>query len=160
MPEGARGAAVWIATCGGVGYVPLAPGTAGSALAVVLVAAAGTIPLARPCFRVLLIFSALSIFLIGAWAARGAEKSFANTDPPQVVIDEVAGQILTLVALPGATWKWLLTGFILFRAFDIIKPFPAGRAERLAGGWGIMLDDMIAGAYSALVLVLLGQVLK
>ena len=158
MPERPRTAAVWIATCGGVGYFPVAPGTAGSAIGVGLVAALGTLPLPPPWFRVLLILAALSIFLIGAWAATGAEKFLGRKDPGQVVIDEVAGQVLTLVAQPDASWKWLLIAFILFRAFDIIKPFPARQAERLPGGWGIMMDDMAAGAYAAAGLAILGRI--
>ncbi len=159
MSERRRGAAVWIATCGGVGYFPVAPGTAGSAVGVGLVAALGTIGVARPWFRVLLICLALSIFLIGAWAATEAEKFFGKPDPGYVVVDEVAGQLFALVAQPDASWKWLLIGFILFRAFDIIKPFPARQAERLPGGWGIMVDDVVAGAYSAVALLVVGQVI-
>jgi phosphatidylglycerophosphatase A len=157
LPERPRTLAVWIATCGGVGYFPVAPGTAGSAVGVGLVAALGALPLPTPWLRVLLILAALSIFLVGVWAATGAERFFGKTDPGQVVIDEVAGQVLTLIALPAASWKWLLGAFLLFRVFDIIKPFPARRAERLHGGWGIMTDDAVAGAYSAVTLLVLRQ---
>jgi phosphatidylglycerophosphatase A len=108
----------------------------------------------------LLILVALAIFLIGAWAASGAEKSFGKTDPGYVVIDEVAGQVVALAAQPVTTWKWLLVGFVLFRAFDVIKPFPARQAEQLPAGWGIMMDDLIAGAYSAAGLVVLGLALQ
>ena len=94
------------------------------------------------------------------WAATGAERFFAKTDPGQVVVDEVAGQLLAFVALPDASWKWLAAGFVLFRAFDILKPFPARRAERLPGGWGIMTDDVAAGAYSAVFLLVLGQLIR
>jgi phosphatidylglycerophosphatase A len=73
-----------------------------------------------------------------------------------VVIDEVVGQMVTLLAWPDASWKLLLAGFVLFRILDVIKPFPAGRAENAPGGWGIMLDDVIAGAYG-LALLWLGQ---
>jgi len=77
-----------------------------------------------------------------------------------VVIDEVAGQILTFVATPRVAWMGLIFGFILFRALDIVKPFPARRAERLPGGWGIMMDDVVAGLYSLIVLVILGHFIK
>jgi phosphatidylglycerophosphatase A len=77
-----------------------------------------------------------------------------------VVIDEVVGQIITFVATPRVTWIGLLLGFILFRAFDIVKPFPARQAERLPGGWGIMMDDVVAGLYSLIVLVVLGPLIK
>ena len=85
---------------------------------------------------------------------------FGRIDPGQVVIDEVAGQIITFLATPRVTWKGLLAGFIIFRLFDIVKPFPARRAERFPGGWGIMMDDLIAGLYSLLVLVILGRWIK
>jgi phosphatidylglycerophosphatase A len=127
---------------------------------VVLVIALSAIAAIHPWFQALLIFAALGIFLIGAWAATGAEKFFGKTDPSYVVVDEVAGQLLAFVTRPDASWKWLLMGFFLFRGFDIIKPFPARRAERLPGGWGIMMDDVVAGAYSALGLLVLGQLLK
>jgi phosphatidylglycerophosphatase A len=72
-------------------------------------------------------------------------------DPQFVVVDEVSGQLLTyLLALAPANWKYLLLGFILFRVFDIWKPFPARQAESLPGGWGIMADDWVAGIYAAI----------
>lgn len=160
MPEGRRGAAVWIAVCGGVGYFPVAPGTAGSVVGVALVAGLGRLPVGRPWLWVLLGAVALSIFMVGVWAAGGAEKFFGQTDPHYVVIDEVVGQMLTFLARPDGTWKWLLAGFVLFRIFDVVKPFPARRVERLAGGWGIMMDDVAAGAYSMVALLLLGYLLK
>jgi phosphatidylglycerophosphatase A len=108
----------------------------------------------------LLAGAALSIFFVGAWAAGRAEKFFGRTDPGHVVIDEVAGQLITFLARPDASWKWLLAGFVLFRFFDVVKPFPARRAERLRGGWGIMTDDVLAGLYGMAALLVLGAVLK
>jgi len=160
VAEGRRDAAVWIATCGGIGYFPVAPGTAGSAVGIVLVAALGRAPLAPGWSWALLTAAAVSIFLVGAWAAGRAEKFFGRTDPGHVVIDEVAGQVITFLALPEASWKWLLAGFVLFRFFDVVKPFPARRAERLPGGWGIMTDDVLAGLYSLAALMVLGHLLK
>lgn len=160
MTEGRRDAAVWIATCGGIGYFPVAPGTAGSAVGVILVAALGRAAPAHRWSGVLLAAAAVSIFLVGGWAASRAEKFFGRTDPRQVVIDEVAGQLITFLARPEASWKWLLAGFLLFRFFDVVKPFPARRAERLRGGWGIMTDDVLAGLYSLAALVVLGHLLK
>ena len=107
----------------------------------------------------LTVFTGL-LFVVGVWSAGKAEKVFGREDPGQVVIDEVAGQILTFVATPRVTWIGLIAGFILFRGFDIIKPFPARRAERFSGGWGIMLDDLVAGLYSLLALVILGRLIK
>ena len=75
-----------------------------------------------------------------------------------MVIDEVAGQMITLFLMPHATWKWLVGGFLLFRGFDIIKPFPARQAERIPRGWGIMVDDVIAGLYGLIVLAVIGLV--
>jgi len=160
VAEGRRDAAVWIATCGGIGYFPVAPGTAGSAVGIVLVAALGRAHLAPGWSWALLTAAAVSIFLVGAWAAGRAEKFFGRTDPGHVVIDEVAGQVITFLALPEASWKWLLAGFLLFRFFDVVKPFPARRAERLPGGWGIMTDDVLAGLYSLAALMVLGHLLK
>ena len=97
---------------------------------------------------------------MGVWSAGKAEKAFGRVDPGEVVIDEIVGQIITFLATPKVSWIWLLAGFFLFRAFDIVKPFPARRAERLPGGWGIMLDDVIAGLYALIVLVVLGRFIK
>ena len=87
------------------------------------------------------------------WASGRAEKISGITDPSFVVIDEVAGQLITLFLLPFS-WKILIAGFILFRVFDVIKPFPARRAEKLHGGWGIMMDDVLAGLYGNILLQL------
>jgi phosphatidylglycerophosphatase A len=108
----------------------------------------------------LLVGLTASIFVLGVWAASGAEKFFGQPDPRYVVIDEVMGQMLTFVARPNSSWKWLLVGFILFRIFDVAKPFPVRQAERLPAGWGIMMDDVAAGVYSMGVLLLLSCFLK
>ncbi len=100
------------------------------------------------------------IFALGVWAAGHAERFFDRIDPGEVVIDEVVGQIITFLARPDAPGKYLLAGFILFRIFDVVKPFPVRRAERLPGGWGIMLDDVVAGVYSLAALSLFGLRLK
>ncbi len=160
MAEQPRGPAVWIATCGGIGYFPIAPGTAGSALGLVLVAAVGRAPLAQPWRSSLLAVIVIGLFFVGVWAAGGAEIFFRRVDPGTVVIDEVVGQLVTFLSWPDASWKWLLAGFVLFRIFDVIKPFPARQAERLSRGWGIMTDDVVAGLYSLAVVTALGFVLK
>lgn len=144
-----------MATCAGIGYFPLAPGTVGSLLAVGLVAALARLPMAVPGLRAELAAAAAVIFGLGVWAAGRAEESFGRTDPGEVVIDEVVGQIVTFLGRPQVSWRWLLAGFLLFRLFDVIKPFPARRAEKLHGGWGIMLDDVAAGVYSLAALWLL-----
>lgn len=93
----------------------------------------------------------LVISVVGLIAADDVARKKGEKDPQFVVIDEVSGQLLTyLVALAPANWKYLLLGFILFRVFDIWKPFPARQAESLPGGWGIMADDWIAGIYAGI----------
>jgi phosphatidylglycerophosphatase A len=154
------GLAIWIATAGGAGYFPIAPGTAGSAVGVLMVVGLGLLGLPRVWSSVLVGVVALLLSAVGVWAAGEAEIFFGRNDPGQVVIDEVVGQMLTFLLMPHATWKWLLGGFLLFRAFDIIKPFPARQAERFPRGWGIMMDDVIAGLYSLAVLSVLGIVIR
>ena len=160
MTESRPGADVWIATVFGLGYLPLAPGTAGSAVGLGLVFTIGRLPLERTWLIAILAAATLGIGALGVWAAAGAEKYFGRTDPGQVVIDEVVGQMVTLLLWPDATWRWLLAGFVLFRILDVVKPFPARQLERAPGGWGIMLDDVAAGAYGLGVLALLGWALE
>jgi len=93
------------------------------------------------------------ISLLGVWAANKVERDSKIVDPSFVVIDEVAGQLITFFLIP-LSWVYLFIGFLLFRAFDILKPFPARRAEELPGGWGIMVDDIVAGIYANLFLQL------
>lgn len=156
MGDTRPGAAVWVATAGGVGYFPVAPGTAGSLVGVGIVLALGLLPVA-PAWRIASVaMVAIILMVLGAAASSKAETFFGRVDPGQVVIDEVVGQMIALVAWPVAGWKTYVAGFILFRFFDIVKPLPARRCERIAGGWGIMLDDVVAGAYSLLVLLVGG----
>jgi phosphatidylglycerophosphatase A len=158
--------AYWIATVFGLGYLPVGPGTWGSAGGVVLYALTQFyLPLdAPPAVRpglgnraVWLGWTAVPIAAVvaiaGVWAANRVTAFSGKTDPPFIVIDEVSGQYLTyLFALAPTNWKYLLVGFILFRGFDIWKPFPARQVESLRGGWGIMADDWVAGVYAALAL--------
>ncbi len=157
VAEKRRSPAVWIATVAGAGYFPYAPGTVGSAIGVGLVAAFDTIPFARAWRAGLLALTAGALFGVGVWAGGLSEKFFGCEDPGYVVIDEVVGQMLTFLLRPHASWKLLLVGFGLFRLFDILKPFPARRAERLTAGWGIMVDDVVAGVYALVVVTLLGH---
>lgn len=138
--------AVFIATVGYCGYFPVAPGTIGSAaglLVYLAVAWAGS-----PFVDVAAI---ALIFAAGAWAATHAERFFGGIDPGPVVIDEVLGMLITLAFIP-AGWPAMLAGFLLFRVFDVIKPFPADRLEKFHGGFGIMADDAMAGVYANLAL--------
>jgi phosphatidylglycerophosphatase A len=154
------GAAVWIATCAGAGYFPIAPGTAGALVGVALVAAAARLPLGHRALVALVGGTALALCALGVWAAGRAEKHFGCVDPSQVVLDEVVGQMLTLLLRPAGSWKWLLAGFLLFRFFDVLKPFPARRAEHAPAGWGIMLDDVVAGLYGLAAMVIAGLIFK
>ena len=134
--------AVWF----GCGHVPIAPGTAGTV---------GAIPLyllLRPHGLVPVALAALVCTLVGVWAAGRVVVRTGRHDPQIVVIDEVAGVLITWLAAPVG-WKGLLAGFVLFRLFDQLKPWPANVAERWRGGWGVMMDDVFAGVWGALVLL-------
>jgi phosphatidylglycerophosphatase A len=137
-----------IATFFGVGFIKPGPGTWGSVAAVVLWAAFAW--LAHPSPRVLFVALLIGIFLtllFGVPAASVVERESGGHDPQCVVIDEVAGQWITLLLCP-ADWRHGLIALVLFRLFDIIKPFPVRRLERLPGGWGIVFDDVAAGLYA------------
>lgn len=144
--------ALAISTCG-VGYIPLAPGTFGSAVGVALSLSLAAI------FQIPAI---LIVTFAGIWAASRTEKVLEITDPGKVVVDEVAGQMITLLPVvlvhnrPG--FRWVIISFVLFRFFDIVKPYPARRLERLHGGLGIMADDLMAGVYGAVVVFILMRV--
>jgi phosphatidylglycerophosphatase A len=137
---------VLIATVFGVGLAPVAPGTWGSLPGVALAWGIGAFLGPWWVAAALLLVAAA-----GTWAAEGTARHFGHEDPRPVVVDEVAGQLLTLLFVPP-TWQALLAGFLLFRFFDILKPYPAGALERLPGGAGIMADDLAAGIYANLVL--------
>ena len=151
--------ALLIATGLGLGYLPKAPGTWGSLLGVALALAVSY----SSAFLPLLVGLILLTSLAGVWAADRAAAHLGKKDPQIVVVDEVSGQLIAYLALAlvagslALNWKYLLAGFILFRVFDIWKPFPARQAESLPGGLGIMADDWVAGLYAALVLVLARQ---
>ena len=139
--------AVFLCTFGGVGYFPVAPGTAGSAAGVVvflLIRALGVGTLAESALIV-------ALAIAGAWSGTHAERHFGTTDPGPGVIDEVAGMLLTLYLLP-AGWALVAIGFVLFRVLDVVKPFPARRLEALHGGWGMMADDLMVAVYGNLAL--------
>jgi phosphatidylglycerophosphatase A len=139
--------ALFVCTFGGVGYSPVAPGTAGSAAGLVVYAAlrlAG----ATPGVEALIIGI---IIVAGIWSGTIAERHFGTTDPGPGVIDEVAGMLVTLYALPTG-WVMAIGGFFLFRALDVFKPYPAQRFERLHGGLGMMADDVMVAIYGNLLL--------
>jgi len=140
---------MFIATGAGTGYLPKAPGTWGSLLGVGLWFVLQGLDLA-PQFAII-----GAIFVIGTLCAGSAEKIIDRADPGIVVIDEVVGQMIALVGAPSHPAAALLA-FVTFRAFDILKPFPVGWLDRhIHGGFGIMLDDVVAGLYALLVLHLI-----
>jgi len=139
---------MFIATGAHSGFLPKAPGTWGSAVGVLLWLLIGRLDL----LPLLIVIGVL--FIIGVFSAGAAEKILDRGDPPQVVIDEVVGQLIALIAVPLQPGPIVLS-FLLFRFFDILKPFPIGWIDRhLHGGLGIMLDDIIAGLYTLLILQL------
>lgn len=138
-----------IATWFGVGYLPKMPGTWGSLAALFL----GVPILLQPRGAALLLAGSLLVFVVGIWASQSYARATGNKDPGEVVVDEVAGQWLALIAASAYDPLTLILAFALFRLFDILKPWPIGMLDRrLTGGLGIMLDDMVAGAFAAMVL--------
>ncbi len=147
-------AAVLLATWFGCGYSPVAPGTAGALGALIpawlLTHYAGWPAWLWPVAGVLVTFP-------GIWAAGVTAKHVGKKDPGLVVVDEVAGQWLTLAGAQAFNWKTVLLAFLLFRLFDIWKPPPVRQLEGLPGGIGIMMDDVMAGIYGAAVLYAAGM---
>lgn len=143
-----------LATGFGTGFAPKAPGTFGSLLTVVLYYIFfPSAPSVLIHFIFFLIIAA--VFFVGVWASERAE-SFYGHDPSCVVIDEIAGMGMTLMLIPKTEYL-ILAGFLLFRFFDITKWFGADRMQRLKGGWGVMMDDLIAGIWSNAVLQIISR---
>jgi len=130
----------------GCGYFPVAPGTVGSFFAIVV------LWLLPPASALVLIVACALFFVIGVWASTICEQDWGH-DAGRIVWDEVVGMMLSIVALPKH-WVIYVAAFFIFRLFDIIKPFPANVSQRLPQGWGVMVDDVIAGLYTNLVLQL------
>jgi phosphatidylglycerophosphatase A len=138
--------AMMIASFFYVGFVPVVPGTFGSLATFVIYFALFPLHSWQAYLAAIIL-----VIAVGVWAASRAELDSKIVDPSFVVIDEVAGQLITLFLIPF-TWYYALCGFVLFRALDIIKPSPARQAEKLPGGWGIMMDDVFAGIYGNLIM--------
>lgn len=155
--------AVVIATGFGAGFIPFGPGTWGSvvglliAYGLIVVFGADVLMLQNSLIAAGVVSAAL-----GIWASHRAEKIFDRKDASQIVVDEVCRQIISFVFIApylaglGASWRWwMIAGFALFRAFDIFKPYPINKLQDLSGGFGVMMDDVLAGIYSAVILSLL-----
>ena len=141
-----RRVVLWLATGLGSGLCPVAPGTAGTLAAVPLYLLLRPAPL----------WAYLSVicigFAAGIWLCGAAARELGQDDPPSIVWDEVVGFIVTMTAAP-AGWTWLILGFLAFRLFDILKPWPISVADRrVSGGLGIMLDDLVAGLYALIIM--------
>ena len=140
--------AVLIATAFGVGRAPLAPGTVASVVTVIFL---GLVPFSRAGLVIFLVV----VVAVGTWAAHLAERVIGGKDPGAIVIDEVAGMTLSVVAFPlPLTPEVLAAGLALFRVFDVLKPPPARESQRITGGVGVMIDDLIAGLYALAIIAL------
>jgi phosphatidylglycerophosphatase A len=165
--------ALGVATCG-VGLLPIAPGTWGALVGVglyLLARALGAELFARAsgagwsaarveaASTTVVLLLLICVTLAGVWAASRAEKLLGRKDPGAVVIDEVAGQLIAFAFVPFKSGAWVvIAGFVLFRLFDIWKPYPVRRLEALESGLGIMADDVLAGFYAATLLALVASV--
>ena len=129
----------------GAGYAPIASGTVGSFVTLVLI-------WLLPWTTFGLLVALVVVTIVGLWAGSRVERVLGRKDPGVIVIDEVAGMLLSVIGLPRSI-PVLVTAFLLFRVFDIWKPFPARESQALSGGMGVMVDDLIAGLY-ALILVM------
>lgn len=146
-----------IATALGAGFFPYGPGTMGALLAILIwCALAVTINYSLLCAvtgGLIVVFTGL-----GVWSSTVAEKYWGK-DPSRVVIDEVVGQWIVLLAVPASFQWWeVVTALALFRFFDIVKPLGVRKMERLKAGWGIMADDILAGCYGAILLYVINQI--
>ena len=144
---------LFVATCGYIGYVPIAPGTFGSAVGLALFALIRWSGSSAIELGVIVL-----LFVLGVWSGNAAEKHFGRVDPGPVVLDEVAGMLITLALLPVNIYG-AIVGFVIFRLFDVIKPWPANRLEALPGGLGMMADDAMAGIYGNVAMRVLIAVL-
>ena len=148
MADRKRRLSTWIATCGPAGYTPIAPGSAGALVGMIVVLGVHATPFTGDGLFGAQTIAVIGVGILGVWSSRQAIRYFNHVDPSPVVIDEVFGQIVTFWGIANPGWQGLVIGLILFRVMDIFKPFPARRAEKLPGGWGIMADDGVAGLYS------------
>lgn len=142
-----RRPAAWIAFGFGSGLSPVAPGTCGTLVAI-------------PCYLLLALLpwpayaaAVAALFGLGVWASERMVRALGRQDPQAIVVDEMVGYWITMMPVLAGHWLWLLLGFILFRLFDILKPWPIRGLDReVGGGLGAMIDDALAGIYAAAVM--------
>jgi phosphatidylglycerophosphatase A len=137
---------LFVATCGYLGYVPVAPGTFGSALGLAVFFAVRSTGSTAVELSVIAI-----LFAVGLWCGTVAEHHFGGIDPGPVVLDEVLGMLVTLALLP-VNMAGAIVGFLVFRVLDVLKPWPSARFEKLPGGLGVMADDALAAVYGNLLM--------
>ena len=135
------------ATVGGAGYIPLAPGSWGSLIGAILFWFLAPYPT-----WILVLITAV-VFFLGVWSSTSIENTTKTTDPGLIVIDEVAGMWFVLIFVPQSFVHYLYA-FILFRIFDVLKPPPASQLQSVHMGWGVMLDDIAAGVYAVLLMLI------
>lgn len=142
-----------LATWGGSGYSPVASGTAGTLAAIPFYLWLARLPLP------LYLLTLTAFFFLACWVSGKAETIFQEKDSGKIVIDEVVGYLVTMIAIP-CDWRYIVAGFFLFRFFDIVKPPPASWFDRkLKNGYGVVLDDVAAGVYAWLCLLILTRFL-
>ena len=156
-PSGAADHIALALTTWGVGYIPGAPGTYGSVIGVIiyLFVAEGITGFVSAYSHVhaLVSISLLAFCLLGIWAANRSIALLGNEDPSEAVVDEVMGQLITFLFVPFFPgWQFVLAGFLLFRLFDIWKPYPIDDLQVLPGGLGVCADDIVAGVYAGVCL--------
>lgn len=168
-PEGPLDYLSLAVTTFGVGYLPLMPGTFGSMVGVAIYLGFASIdviwerhwapmhhfiPAQAQAVSIAVFLTVFLLFvLLGVWASGRSTHLLGNSDPPQAVVDEVMGQLITFLFVPfGIGWPFVLAGFLLFRLFDIWKPYPIDSLQVLPGGIGVCADDILAGAYAGVCL--------
>jgi phosphatidylglycerophosphatase A len=143
-----------LATGLGAGFVPIAPGTLGALEGVAIYVAIHALTAGQSTSLVTLAIINIVLFALGVWASNRTCEKTGIKDPGIIVIDEVSGQLISLMPLallPSLSIVGVAIGFVLFRLFDIFKPYPIRKLERLPGGLGVMADDALAGAYAAIL---------
>ena len=154
VPDGPPGAWVVVAAWGPCGFVPLAPGTAGTIGAVPLFWALRALPLG------LYVLTTAALTALAVFAAAGAGRYWKAVDASPIVIDEVVGYLVTM-ALAPSTWQGALLGFVLFRIFDVLKPWPASFFDRkVKNGFGVVMDDVMAGVWGLVAMQLITHALR